>query len=68
MKKILQSAALLIMTASVVWAAVISPHPVYEKCSREWEKVYKKKRDPAADNKNHSLTGDIFFMNHLGIN
>ncbi len=52
MKKILHSAALLIMTASVVWAAVISPHPAHEKCSGEWKKVYKKiKQEPVADSK-----------------
>jgi HEPN domain-containing protein len=65
MKKILHSAALLSMTASVVWAAVISPHPVHEKCSREWEKAYEKKQYPDANNKDNSLTDDIFFMNHL---
>ena len=69
MKKILHSAALLIMTASVVWAAVISPHPAHEKCSREWKKVYKKiKQEPVADSKQKDLTGNIFFMNHLAIN
>lgn len=69
MKKILHSAALLIMTASVVWAAVIFPHPAHEKCSSEWEKAYKKiKQEPVADSEQKNLTGNIFFTNHLVIN
>ncbi|MDX2047596.1 MAG: hypothetical protein SFU87_12475 [Chitinophagaceae bacterium] len=40
MKKILQAAAIMVMTASVVFAAARSRHVIRESCQREWNKSF----------------------------
>jgi hypothetical protein len=55
MKKILQAAALILLTASIVYAAAHSHYESNETCNHEWEQTNKKKQ--AAGNHLSEITG-----------
>jgi hypothetical protein len=65
MKKILQAAAIMVMTASVVFAAALSSHKVREGCTREWSKSFQQlETGLQAGGKNSLLLKDIF-LRHI---